>query len=300
MTTANTSIAYIEEKENKLAFTYFSVIVLFHFACLLAFYTGFNWTAFAVAFFSYVLRAMGITMGFHRYFAHRSFKTNRFFQFLIGLIGSLACQGGVLWWSSHHRGHHKHSDQEEDLHSPVQHGFFHSHLGWMWHKSCFKPAKYKLNDFSKFPEIKFLNKYYGPLMIVHALGLYGLGELLLHFLPNLGTNGLQMMVWGFFISTVWLWHVTFSVNSVCHVWGNKRFKSNDESRNNWLIGLLAMGEGWHNNHHTYGWSARNGFKWYEYDVTYYTLKVLEFFGIVEGLKVPTKNQMTDPNILLAK
>ena len=289
--TMTLSPSLIDTRNKRMALAYFSVMLVFHLACLLAFYTGVTWTAFGVFFASYAMKALGITTGFHRYFAHRSYRTNRFFQFILGFMGTTAIQGGVLWWASHHRGHHKHSDKKEDIHSPVAHGFFHSHLGWMWSKECFQETKYKCNDFAKFPEIKFLNKFYGPLIFGQALSFYALGESLNWFFPQLGTSGLQVLVWGFFIATVWTWHVTFSINSICHVYGSKRYDSGDESRNNWLMAILAFGEGWHNNHHKYGWSARNGFKWWEYDVTYYLLKCLELFGIVRDLKVPTKKQI---------
>ena len=239
------------------------------------------------------MKAMGITTGFHRYFSHRSFKTNRLFQFILGLFGTTAVQGGVLWWSSHHRGHHKYSDKEQDIHSPVTHGFFHSHLGWMWSKECFQESGIRCKDFARFPEIKFLNRYYAPLIILQGLGFYSLGEFLNTYYPQLQTSGFQILIWGFFIATVWTWHVTFSINSICHTFGKKRYNSDDESRNNWLFGILAFGEGWHNNPHKYGWSARNGLKWWEIDLTYYLLKTLSFFGIVYDLKVPTKKQIED-------
>ena len=278
-------------QEKRMAMAYFLVMTSFHLACLLAFYTGFSWTAFTIFILSYSMKALGITTGFHRYFSHRSFKTNRVFQFILGLLGTTAVQGGVLWWSSHHRSHHRHSDKEKDIHSPVTHSFFHSHLGWMWSKECFQKAEIPCKDFAKFPEIKFLNKFYGPLIILQALGFYSLGEALNLFYPQLGTSGFQILIWGFFIATVWTWHVTFSINSICHRFGTKRYDSNDESRNNWLFGILAFGEGWHNNHHKYGWSARNGMKWWQIDVTYYILVTLSFLGVVSDLKVPTKEQL---------
>lgn len=280
-------------KESKMATAYMTVMVGFHILCLLAFVTGVSWTAFWIAFAMYVIRGMGVTVGYHRFFAHRSFKTSRIVQYFLGLAGTLSMQGGVLWWASHHRGHHKHSDLEGDLHSPVINSFFHSHMGWMWNKECFKPAKYKCHDLAKFPEIKFLNRAYAPILLLQAVLLYILGEILNAYFPGLGTNGFQVLVWSVFISTVFLWHITFCINSICHVFGKKRYKFTDQSRNNWFVALFSFGEGWHNNHHMYGWSARNGFKWYEYDVSYYFIKVMSWLGIFWDVKLPTKEQMNE-------
>ena len=207
------------KRQKILAITYFFVMVSFHIACLFAFSTGVTWTAFIIFFLSYAMKAIGITAGFHRYFSHRSFKTNRLFQFILGFFGTTAVQGGVLWWSSHHRAHHKYSDKKEDIHSPVAYGFFHSHLGWMWSKECFQEAGIRCKDFARFKEIKFLNKYYAPLIVFQAGAFYLLGEVLKVYFPQLQTSGSQILVWGFFIATVWTWHVTFSINSICHTFG---------------------------------------------------------------------------------
>ncbi len=281
----------LASKESRLGLGVFIGMIVFHIGALMAFQTGVSKVAILIFTLSYLSKGLGITMGFHRYFAHRSFKTSRFFQFFLGVLGTGAVQGGVLWWASHHRGHHKHSDQEDDIHSPITHSFFHSHLGWMWTKECFSRAKYRLNDFSVFPEIKFLNKYYVVVLALQAGFFYGLGELLNNYAPSLNTNGNQLLVWGFFVATVWTWHITFSINSVCHIFGKPKYKSNDHSKNNWPMAFLALGEGWHNNHHKYGWSARNGFLWYELDPTYYVLKLLEALGIVWDLKTPTQKQL---------
>lgn len=261
-------------------------MISIHLSTLLVFYTGVSTIALNIAILMYFVRGMGITIGFHRYFSHKSFKTNRFFQFILGFWGSLANEGGVLWWSSHHRNHHQNSDNPKDLHSPIAHSFFHSHLGWMWSASCVEKNKTRCNDLSKFPEIKFLNKYYGAIVLGQMLFFLFLGELLRPY----GTNPLQMFVWGFCISTVANWHVTFMVNSVCHVWGTRPYKSGDKSRNNFLVALLAHGEGWHNNHHMFGWSARNGLRWYQIDTSYYLLKFFELFGIVKDLRIPEKSE----------
>ena len=282
---------FLDSREARMGLTYFLVMLYFHIGAVFVFQVGFSWAAFSIFFLSYIMKGLGVTMGYHRYFAHRAFKATRWFQFLMGFFGTQAIQGGVLWWASHHRGHHQHSDQEDDLHSPITHSTFHSHLGWMWSRDCFKPTKHKLLDFARFPEIKFLNKYYPLLIILQGFFFYFLGEFLAYAYPSLGTTGSQVFVWGYLLATVCMWHITFSINSVCHLFGKKRYKSNDESRNNWLFGILAFGEGWHNNHHKYGWSARNGFYWWEWDPTWYALKILEKLGIVWDLKVPTQEQL---------
>jgi len=288
-------VEMFSNRQSRMGIFFFLVMLSFHIGALQIFNFQWSWFAFGIFFISYVMKIVGVTMGYHRYFAHRSFKTSRFFQFIMALAGSSAIQGGVLWWAGHHRGHHHHSDEEEDLHSPVTHSIFHSHLGWMWARDCFKPIKYKLLDFARFPEIRFLNKNYVLLMIIQGLSFYLLGEYLGQAYPLLQTSGWQFFVWGFLFATVWTWHITFSINSICHLFGSKQYNSHDESRNNWLFAILAFGEGWHNNHHKYGWSARNGFFWWEWDPIYYMLKVLEKLGIVWDLRTPSPAQLVDIN-----
>ena len=271
--------------EKKVALFIAIAMISIHLSTLLAFYTGVSTIALSVAILMYFVRGMGITVGFHRYFSHKSYKTNRFFQFILAFWGSLANEGGILWWCSHHRNHHQNSDKPEDLHSPISHSFFQSHLGWMWSASCIEKNKVRCNDLSKFPELKFLNKYYGAIVIGQMLFFAILGEVLRPY----GTNPLQMFIWGFCISTVANWHATFMVNSVCHVWGTQPYKSGDKSRNNLLVAILTHGEGWHNNHHMFAWSARNGLRWYQIDTSYYLLKTLAFLGIVKDLRIPEKS-----------
>ena len=271
--------------EKKVALFIAFTMISIHLSTLLAFYTGVSTIALSIAILMYFVRGMGITVGFHRYFSHKSYKTNRFFQFILAFWGSLANEGGILWWCSHHRNHHQNSDKPEDLHSPISHSFFQSHLGWMWSASCIEKNKVRCNDLSKFPELKFLNKYYGAIVIGQMLFFAILGEVLRPY----GTNPLQMFIWGFCISTVANWHATFMVNSVCHVWGTQPYKSGDKSRNNLLVAILTHGEGWHNNHHMFGWSARNGLRWYQIDTSYYLLKTLAFLGIVKDLRIPEKS-----------
>ncbi len=275
--------------EQKMAKIFTIVMILMHVGALGFIFTGVSKFALLVAFIMYLIRGMGITIGYHRYFSHKSFKTSRVFQFILAICGTLASEGGVLWWSSHHRAHHKYSDTQKDLHSPLIHGFFHSHLGWMFSPDCFKRNEIRCHDLAKYPELKFLNKFYPGIMLFQVVFFYFLG----FFFSSYGTDGWQMLVWGFFISTVFTWHCTFMVNSVCHIWGSRRFKdSGDKSRNNLFVALFSFGEGWHNNHHKFGWSARNGLKWWEIDTSYYVLKILAFFRIVKDLRIPVKSEIT--------
>ena len=273
-----------------------SVIIgmgLFHLACLAVIYTGASTVAVAVAFVMYVIRGMGVTTGFHRLLAHRSFKTNRLVQFLLALAGSLSVQGGTLWWVAHHRAHHAETDTVEDIHSPVTHGLWAAHMGWMMSDDAFNEKGNNSRDLHKFPEIKFLQRYYVWVLVGQIAALYGLGAWLGAAYPDLGTNGVQMLVWGFFISIVFTWHVTFMVNSVCHRWGAQPYDTGDASTNNVLIGILAFGEGWHNNHHFYPNSSRHGLRWWQLDVTYYFIKAMSWVGLATDLKLPKELQTDD-------
>ncbi len=245
-----------------------------HLMCLFAFYTGARVRDVLVCIGLYYFRMWAITAGYHRYFSHRSYKTSRFFQFLLALFGTLATQKGVLWWAAHHRHHHRESDQEGDIHSPTLRGFWWSHAGWIL---C---AKYndtrfdKIQDFAKYPELRWLNKYHlvPPILLAHVLFLVG---------------GFSMLIWGFFISTTLLWHGTFTINSLSHVFGSRRYKTTDTSRNNWLLALITCGEGWHNNHHYHQNTANQGWFWWEVDASYYILKALSAVGLVWDLRLPT-------------
>lgn len=266
-----------------------SVIIgmsVFHLACLGVFFTGVSPVALVVAFAMYVLRGIGVTAGYHRLLAHRSFKTNRVVQFILSLAGSLAVQGGPLWWVAHHRSHHAETDTEEDIHSPVTRGMWAAHMGWMMSAEAFNEKGANARDLHKFPEIKFLQRQYVWLILGQVACLYGLGAWLSVAYPDLGTSGLQMMVWGFFVSTVFTWHVTFMVNSVCHRWGSRPYDTGDASTNNALIGVLGFGEGWHNNHHFYPNSARHGLRWWQVDVTWYLIKALSWLHLASDLKIP--------------
>ncbi|MCK7543031.1 acyl-CoA desaturase [Marinobacter bryozoorum] len=258
--------------------------VALHLACLLAFYTGTSSFAvvFAVAFFA--VRMFAITGFYHRYFSHKTFKTSRSWQLVFAVLGASAAQRGPLWWAAHHRHHHQHSDGEEDLHSPHQGGFWWSHVGWFTCDAAFRTEERRVKDWMRFPELRFINRFDALVPAAFALAIYGLGEALAAWAPGLGTNGLQLLVWGFIISTVALFHATVSINSLSHVWGSRRFETTDDSRNNFWLALITFGEGWHNNHHRWPQSARQGFRWYEIDLTYYGLWVLSKIGIIHDLK----------------
>jgi len=281
----------INQRRKNFANAVLIALIIVHLVSLLGFYTGISWTAFVAFLGLYIIRGLGITMGYHRYFAHKSFKTNRFFQFILGLMGSMAVQGGILWWVSHHREHHRYTETEDDIHSPVAHGFWQSHIGWLTNKKAFNAPKIRANDFAKIPEIKFLQKQYVFIQVLQVLGLFSLGSYLQAAFPQLETSGAQLLVWGFFINTVALWHSTFAVNSICHVWGKEPYEANDTSKNNFIVALLAFGEGWHNNHHKFATSARHGLEWWQFDMTFITLRFLEAFGIVSHLKIPTQEQL---------
>ena len=245
--------------------------------CLFIFTVTFSWQGLLLCIFSYYLRMFGITAGFHRYFSHRAFKTGRIFQFVLAWIGSMAMQSGVLWWAAHHRDHHRYSDQDKDIHSP-KHGFWHSHVLWFLKGDVDSYDMQKIKDFSKYPEIVWIDKYFWIPPLTYAIGLYLLG-------------GWEWLVWGYGVSTFLLGHGTSFINSLCHVFGKQRFDSGDDSKNNLWLALLTMGEGWHNNHHYYQHSANMGFFWYEIDFSYYILKFLSFFGIVWDLRKPPKHVM---------
>jgi stearoyl-CoA desaturase (delta-9 desaturase) len=247
--------------------------LLVHLVPLLALVTGVTARAVVLCAVLYVAKMFFITAGYHRYFAHRSYRTSRAFQFVLAFGGTTAAQKGPLWWASHHRHHHRHSDTEQDVHSPLK-GFWHSHVGWIL-AECHKGTDLDaVKDLAKFPELRFLNKHdwIGPwsLAVVSYL-----------------VAGWSGLVVGFFLSTVLTWHGTFLVNSLAHVFGRRRFATTDTSRNSALIALVTLGEGWHNNHHHYQASARQGFYWWELDVSYYVLRLLSMLRIVRDLKAPS-------------
>lgn len=244
-----------------------------HVAALGVFWTGFTLEAVILCISLYAVRVFALTAGYHRYFAHRSYKTGRVFQFLLAFFGGAALQRGALWWAAKHREHHRYSDQPQDAHSPRQYGFWDSHVGWVFRDARQQADLGQLPEFTRYPELMWLNKFNTLPGIL--LGIFC-------FLVA-GWPGLFV---GFFLSTVLVYHVTFLVNSLAHVTGRQRYLTGDDSRNCWWIALLTFGEGWHNNHHYYAASARQGFRWYEVDISYLILKLLSRFGIVWSLQAP--------------
>ena len=256
---------------------------LIHAAAMLALFTSVSPIALAVCLVTYLVRMFGITAGFHRYFAHKSYRTGRVFQFVLAWIGGCAAQKGVLWWAAHHRHHHAHSDTGADVHSPVTGGFWWSHCGWFLCNEFDKTQYRLIPDLLSFPELRFLNRRHGVPPTVMALSLYWLGAALERFAPSLHTNGAQMLIWGFFVSTVAVYHCTFSVNSLAHIFGTRRFETRDHSRNNWWLAIVTMGEGWHNNHHYSPSRERQGIMWWEVDVAHYCICALRRLGLVSHI-----------------
>lgn len=253
--------------------------VLCHLAVLGVFFTGVTLEAVICCLVLLVTRQWCITAGYHRYFSHRAFKTSRLFQFLLAFGGQTSGQKGALWWAAHHRVHHKLSDQPGDVHSPILHRWFYAHVGWIFDRKT-EPTQWdKIRDLAKYPELVWLDKYFVVPPIVLGLATWAI----------VGTDAMWL---GFFGSTVLLWHNTFMVNSVVHLFGKKRFAAGDESRNNFFVAITTLGEGWHNNHHYYQSSARNGFYWWEIDVTYYVLKMLCWVGVVWDLR-PVPQRVLD-------
>ncbi|MDH4378476.1 MAG: acyl-CoA desaturase [Vampirovibrionales bacterium] len=255
--------------------------VVLHLGCLGVIWTGVSPTAFIVAVALYWVRMFLITAFFHRYFSHKTFEMNRFWQAIAAFGTLFAVQRGPLWWAAHHRHHHRHSDDQDDVHSPSQRGFFWAHMGWICCDANM-PTRYELiPDLTKFPELVWINRLDWLGGVLLAGGLWLLGNYL--YTLNGSTTGAQLLVWGFFISTALLFHATCTINSLSHVWGAQRFQTDDTSRNNPVLAIATMGEGWHNNHHFYPASARQGFYWWEVDMTYYGLKLLAIFGVVKKL-----------------
>lgn len=254
--------------------------ILVNLGCLLVFWVGFSWVAFWIALFLYFARIFSIGAFYHRYFSHKTYQTTRFWQLMFAIAGASSAQRGPLWWAAHHRQHHMCSDEPSDAHSPVQHGFWWSHVGWFMSKMHYHYNPERVKDLSRYPELVFLDRYDAlvPAALFVILGI--VGALLHIYAPSLGTSAAQMIVWGFCISTIALFHTTVSINSLSHVLGKKRFNTKDNSRNNLFLALLTFGEGWHNNHHHYPATARQGFMWWEIDLTYYLLKLMEKLGII--------------------
>ena len=258
--------------------------VLLHVMALGVFWVGYSPIAVGVCLALFWIRMFAVTGFYHRYLSHRSYKTSRWFQFLFALVGNASVQKGPLWWAAHHRHHHQYSDAPEDVHSPAQRGFLYAHIGWIFARANSKTRTRLVPDLYRFPELRALDRFDALVPILLGTSCFGLGVLLQTYAPSLGTSGLQMLVWGFFVSSVILGHATFTINSLSHLFGKRRFETGDTSRNNWLLALLTLGEGWHNNHHHYPTSTRQGFYWWEIDITYYGLYILSKLGLIWDLK----------------
>lgn len=261
--------------------------ILIHLACLLVLVVGVSWIAVIVCLVSYFIRMFAITAFYHRYFSHKSFKTSRAMQAVFAFVGATATQRGPLWWAAHHREHHKHADTDKDAHSP-KHGFLRSHTLWFLTKKNFPTKEQRVKDLLKYKELRWLDRYDVVPPIIYAALILGLGSYIEAAFPGLGATKWQILIWGYFVSTILLSHVTFLINSLAHRWGYRRFDTDDNSRNNPLLAVLTLGEGWHNNHHKYPALARQGLKWWEIDISYYILLMMEKVGLVWDLKKTNK------------
>ena len=273
MTSADLAAAPHGDDHDDIIYPATIPFLLVHAACLAAIWTGVTGGALALCLVLYVVRMFGVTAGYHRYFSHRSYKTSRVAQFALAWLAQSSAQRGALWWAAKHRHHHKHSDTEQDVHSPRHAGFFHAHVGWIFTPRHEETDYSAIPDLTRYPELLWLERHpYLPAAVLAVL-CFAIG-------------GWPGLVVGFFWSTVLLYHGTFMINSLAHVHGSQRYVTGDDSRNNWLLALITLGEGWHNNHHAYQRSTRQGFRWWEIDPTYYVLKVLSWTRVVWELAEP--------------
>ncbi|HEY6059156.1 MAG TPA: acyl-CoA desaturase [Gemmatimonadales bacterium] len=244
--------------------------VAMHLACLAVIWVGASWAAVGVAAGLYATRMFFVTAFYHRYFSHRTYETTRPAQFAFAVLGATCVQRGPLWWAAHHRKHHRHADTPDDVHSPRQHGFWWSHMGWITSPENFPTDLQQVPDLARYPELRFLDRFDVVVPLLLALVLFLIG-------------GAQWLVWGFFISTVVLFHCSCFINSLAHQMGRRRYPTPDDSKNSLILSLITFGEGWHNNHHWYPGAARQGFFWWELDLTYYGLWLLARIGIIRNL-----------------
>jgi stearoyl-CoA desaturase (delta-9 desaturase) len=236
---------------------------------------GFSWQGVALALALYYVRMFGVTGGYHRYFSHRTYRTSRAFQLVLAVLAQTSVQKGALWWAAHHRDHHKYSDTPKDPHSYRDYGFWYSHVGWILSTETEDTDYSRISDLARYPELRWLNNWHLVPPVALAVGLWLVG-------------GWPALVWGFFVSTTLLWHGTFTINSLSHIWGKRRYQTTDDSKNNPVLAIVTMGEGWHNNHHYYPRSVRQGFRWWQIDMTYYVLRAFAAVGLVWDLHVPSQ------------
>lgn len=273
----------------KIDYTRVIPFILLNLAVISVFFTPFSWFAVAMALGSYVLRMFAITGFYHRYFSHKTFKTNRLVQFIFAFLGCASAQRGPLWWAGHHRFHHMHSDDPEDEHSPRKNGFWWSHCGWFMCKKNYPTKQSHIKDWVKYPELVFINRFDVLAPIIFGIGQMLLGWALAQWAPNLNYGPLQGLVWGFILPTVLLYHGTFAINSLAHQYGSQPFKTGDDSRNNLWLAIITLGEGWHNNHHHCANTAHQGFRAREIDPTYWMLYLMSKVGLVKQIRpIPAK------------
>ncbi|MGM0562917.1 MAG: acyl-CoA desaturase [Pseudomonadota bacterium] len=266
--------------------------IAMHLACVAVLWVGVSPVAVWVAVALYLVRMFAITAFYHRYFAHRTFKTSRPVQFVFALLGASATQRGPLWWAAHHRQHHGSADTEDDPHTP-QKGLWWSHMGWFLSTGHFRADYRRVADWARYPELRWLDRFDVFVPALLAVALYGLGALLEQWKPHWGTSPWQMVIWGYFISTVVLTHSTLTINSLAHRWGTRRFDTRDDSRNNAFLALITLGEGWHNNHHHYPASARQGFYWWQLDISYYLIRLLGVLGLVWDIRPVPRDKLEE-------
>ena len=250
-----------------------------HVTALLVFFVPLTWKVVGLALGGYALRMWAITAGYHRYFAHRSYKTSRAFQFVLAVLGATAMQNGPIWWASVHRRHHKHSDRPDDPHSPMTRGFWYAHIGWVFDRTLPAPREESnVRDLMQYPELRWIDRHdWAP------LGAYAIGCSVVGGVPG--------FLWGFVVSTLAVFHATMLINSLAHLWGSRRYVTADQSRNNALLAVLTLGEGWHNNHHHCMGAARQGFFWWELDVTYYVLRALAWARVIWNVREPARHKL---------
>jgi stearoyl-CoA desaturase (delta-9 desaturase) len=258
--------------------------ILLHLGGLLPLWTGWSPAALALAAGLYLARMFAITGFYHRYFSHRTFKTSRLFRFLMAFLANSSAQRGPLWWAAHHRHHHQHADGPEDAHSPVRRSFLWSHMFWFMSPAGFRTRLELVPDLARCPELRFLDRFDVLAPLALAAACYGAGELCRVLAPGLGADGLQFLAWGFFVSTLVLFHATCLINSLAHRFGRRSYATPDQRRNSLLLALLTLGEGWHNNHHRYPSSTRQGFRWWQIDITWLVLRALAGVGLVSELR----------------
>jgi stearoyl-CoA desaturase (Delta-9 desaturase) len=264
------SQAAVSEPSHRIDWLRVLPFIALHLACLSVIWVGVSVTAVSAAALLFALRMFAVTGFYHRYFSHRAFRTSRAAQLVFAVLGASAAQRGPLWWASHHRHHHAHADRPQDSHSARQHGFLWSHLGWFLAPANFPARLERVRDFARYPELRFLDRFDVTVPSLLGVGLFLISP--------------QIFVWGFCISTVALYHATFTINSLAHRYGTRRYDTPDDSRNNFWLALLTFGEGWHNNHHHSPGVARQGERWWELDLTYYGLRLLAALGIIWDLR----------------